>query len=52
MLVDKNRMLFVIDRAETAGIAGKRIHVQEHLVSNIMGKPGKVVNLPKIRAPY
>lgn len=41
MLVDKKSYgLFVIDRAEAAyGIAsGKRIHVQEHLVSNIMGK--------------
>ena len=41
MLVDKRSYgLFVIDRAEAAyGIAsGKRIHVQEHLVSNIMGK--------------
>ena len=41
MLIDKKSYgLFVIDRAEAAyGIAsGKRIHVQEHLVSNIMGK--------------
>jgi peptide chain release factor subunit 1 len=41
MLVDKKSYgLFVIDRSEAAfGIAsGKRIHVQEHLVSNIMGK--------------
>lgn len=41
MLVDKRSYgLFVIDRSEAAyGIAsGKRIHVQEHLVSNIMGK--------------
>ena len=41
MLVDKKSYgLFVIDRAEAAyGIAsGKRIHVQEQLVSNIMGK--------------
>ena len=41
MLVDnKSYGLFVIDRSEAAyGIAsGKRIHVQEHLVSNIMGK--------------
>lgn len=41
MLVDKKSYgLFVIDRAEAAyGIAsGKRIHVQEYLVSNIMGK--------------
>ncbi len=41
MLVDKKSYgLFVIDRAEAAyGLAsGKRIHVQEHLVSNIMGK--------------
>ncbi|MDP7000460.1 MAG: peptide chain release factor aRF-1 [Candidatus Poseidoniaceae archaeon] len=41
MLIDRNSYgLFVIDRGEAAyGIAtGKRIHVQEHLVSNIMGK--------------
>lgn len=41
MLIDrKSYGLFVIDRSEAAfGIAtGKRIHVQEHLVSNIMGK--------------
>ncbi|MDG1545845.1 MAG: peptide chain release factor aRF-1 [Candidatus Poseidoniaceae archaeon] len=41
MLIDKKSYgLFVIDRSEAAfGIAtGKRIHVQEHLVSNIMGK--------------
>ncbi|MDP6869463.1 MAG: peptide chain release factor aRF-1 [Candidatus Poseidoniaceae archaeon] len=41
MLIDKKSYgLFVIDRAEAAyGIAsGKRIHVQEYLVSNIMGK--------------
>jgi len=41
MLVDKKSYaLFVIDRSEAAyGIAtGKRIHVQEHLTSNIMGK--------------
>jgi peptide chain release factor subunit 1 len=41
MLIDKKSYgLFVIDRAEAAyGIAsGKRIHVQEFLVSNIMGK--------------
>ena len=41
MLVDKKSYgLFVIDRSEAAyGIAsGKRIHVQEHIVSNIMGK--------------
>ena len=41
MLIDRNSYgLFVIDRSEAAyGIAtGKRIHVQEHLVSNIMGK--------------
>lgn len=41
MLIDrKSYGLFVIDRAEAAyGIAtGKRIHCQEHLVSNIMGK--------------
>ena len=41
MLVDKKSYaLFVIDRSEAAyGVAtGKRIHVQEHLVSNIMGK--------------
>tara|TARA_B100000459_G_scaffold145780_1_gene110764 strand:+ start:2675 stop:3922 length:1248 start_codon:yes stop_codon:yes gene_type:complete len=41
MLVDKKSYgLFVIDRSEAAfGLAsGKRIHVQEHLVSNIMGK--------------
>ena len=41
MLVDNRSYgLFVIDRSEAAfGIAsGKRIHVQEHLVSNIMGK--------------
>jgi len=41
MLIDKKSYgLFVIDRAEAAyGIAsGKRIHVQETLVSNIMGK--------------
>ena len=41
MLFDKKSYgLFVIDRSEAAfGIAsGKRIHVQEHLVSNIMGK--------------
>jgi peptide chain release factor subunit 1 len=41
MLVDKKSYgLFVIDSSEAAfGIAsGKRIHVQEHLVSNIMGK--------------
>ena len=41
MLIDRNSYgLFVIDRSEAAyGIAtGKRIHVQGHLVSNIMGK--------------
>ena len=41
MLIDKKSYgLFVIDRSEAAfGIAtGKRIHIQEHLVSNIMGK--------------
>jgi peptide chain release factor subunit 1 len=41
MLIDKKSYaLFVIDRSESAyGIAtGKRIHVQEHLTSNIMGK--------------
>jgi len=41
MLVDKKSYaLFVIDRSEAAyGVAtGKRIHVQEHLTSNIMGK--------------
>lgn len=41
MLIDKKSYgLFVIDRSEAAfGLAsGKRIHVQEHLVSNIMGK--------------
>ena len=41
MLVDnKSYGLFVIDRSEaTYGLAtGKRIHIQEHLVSNIMGK--------------
>ena len=41
MLIDKKSYgLCVIDRSEAAfGIAtGKRIHVQEHLVSNIMGK--------------
>ena len=41
MLIDrKSYGLFVIDRSEAAfGIAtGKRIHIQEHLVSNIMGK--------------
>ena len=41
MLIDRNSYgLFVIDRSEaTYGIAtGKRIHIQEHLVSNIMGK--------------
>jgi peptide chain release factor subunit 1 len=41
MLIDRNSYgLFVIDRGEAAyGIAtGKRIHVQEHIVSNIMGK--------------
>ena len=41
MLIDRNSYgLFVIDRGEAAyGLAsGKRIHVQEHLVSNIMGK--------------
>ncbi|MDP6010963.1 MAG: peptide chain release factor aRF-1, partial [Candidatus Poseidoniaceae archaeon] len=41
MLIDRNSYgLFVIDRSEAAyGIAtGKRVHVQEHLVSNIMGK--------------
>ena len=50
MLVDKKSYgLFVIDRSEAAyGIAsGKRIHVQEHLVSNIMGKHRKEVNLPR-----
>ncbi len=41
MLIDrKSYGLFVIDRSEAAyGIAsGKKIHCQEHLVSNIMGK--------------
>ena len=41
MLVERDSYgLFVIDRSEAAyGIAvGKNIHVQEHLVSNIMGK--------------
>lgn len=41
MLIDKKSYaLFVIDRSEAAyGVAtGKRIHVQEHLTSNIMGK--------------
>ena len=41
MLIDRNSYgLFVIDRGEAAfGLAsGRRIHVQEHLVSNIMGK--------------
>lgn len=41
MLVERDSYgLFVIDRSEAAyGIAiGKNIHIQEHLVSNIMGK--------------